>query len=174
MGLSNGMKKKIFSRGFTLVELLVVIALIGILATLLLLQLNTARAKARDVQRITAVTQIRQAVELFYNDCGSYPVDVYGTAIDCGATAGVGHFMSSGKVPVDPNSTTTSTINYYYGRGTTASQYQVSAELEQNNGSLKSDADIPATGWTPTGKPGGTEACTTAVDDCIFDLGNSL
>src|SRR3989344_4546871 len=128
------MKKQTFSRGFTLVELLVVIAIIGILATLLLLQLNTARAKARDVQRIPAVTQIRQAVELYYNDNAAYP-----TAI---SDALIGQYMASGKVPVDPSDPNPA---YSYGRGTTASQYQVSAELEQNNGSLKSDADIDAT-----------------------------
>ena len=62
-------------KGFTLVELLVVIAIIGILATLVLLQLGTARAKARDTQRITAVNQMKSALEQYYDDNGSYPAD---------------------------------------------------------------------------------------------------
>ena len=60
------------SKGFTLVELLVVIAIISILATLLLLQLGLARAKARDAKRIADVNQVRSALELYFDDNGSY------------------------------------------------------------------------------------------------------
>lgn len=61
-------------KGFTLVELLVVIAIIGLLSTLAVVALNNARSKARDAKRVADVKQIQTALELFYNDCGSYPV----------------------------------------------------------------------------------------------------
>src|SRR3989344_4618612 len=50
------------------------IGVVGILSTLLLLQLGTAREKARDAKRIADVNQIRTAVELYFDDNNSvYP-----------------------------------------------------------------------------------------------------
>lgn len=62
------------ARGFTLIELLVVIAIIGLLSSVVLASLNTARAKARDANRIAAVQQLQRALELYYFDNGQYPL----------------------------------------------------------------------------------------------------
>ena len=59
--------------GFTLIELLVVIAIIGLLASVILISLNSARKKARDVKRITSLKQLQTAVELYYDDNRQYP-----------------------------------------------------------------------------------------------------
>jgi type II secretion system protein G len=61
------------NRGFTLIELLVVVAIIGLLSSVVMASLNSARAKARDAKRIAELSQIRTALELFYNDKGYYP-----------------------------------------------------------------------------------------------------
>jgi prepilin-type N-terminal cleavage/methylation domain-containing protein len=61
------------AKGFTLIELLVVIAIIGILASVVLSSLNSARASARDSQRVQIAKQLQIALEMFYNNNGSYP-----------------------------------------------------------------------------------------------------
>ena len=74
--LSNNLFKKnhkSWCEGFTLVELLVVIAIVGILASVVLASLNSARAKARDAQRVTSIRQVQNALEMYYLDNGSYP-----------------------------------------------------------------------------------------------------
>jgi len=61
------------TRGFALIELLVVIAIIGMLSSVVLASLNTARIRARDAQRMTAISQLQNALELYYLDNRQYP-----------------------------------------------------------------------------------------------------
>ncbi len=88
-------KKKSYNsdKGFTLIELLVVIAIIGILSSVVLVSLNSARAKARDARRKSDLNQIRIALSLYYNQYGNY----MGVGSGCGwGGNGEGWFNASG------------------------------------------------------------------------------
>lgn len=59
--------------GFTLIELLVVISIIGLLSSTVLASVNSARQKARIAQVLATEQAFRNAVELYFNDNGTYP-----------------------------------------------------------------------------------------------------
>lgn len=70
-----------------MIEILVVITIIGILATLVLTNFGPSRAKARDVQRKTDLNQIKTALALYYNVWNEYPDGSGGSIVGCGAAA---------------------------------------------------------------------------------------
>ena len=132
------------TKGFTLIELLVVIAIIGILATVVLVSLNSARAKARDSRRISDIKQVSLALEMYASDNnGAYPVVTGCTAANFtglfNATTGALRTYIA-TTPVDPGSN-----SYLYGG--TASNFTLVATLE---GTVPADIDTATNGCTCT------------------------
>lgn len=60
-------------KGFTIVELLIVIVVIGILAAITIVSYNGIQQRARDTQRKSDVATITKAIELYYIDNGQFP-----------------------------------------------------------------------------------------------------
>lgn len=100
-------------KGFTLVELLVVVAIIGLLAGIIIISLNNARIRARDARRLSDIRAIISALELYYNDNESYPArttDSCCNGWDQGPCDGDNTFIAGlisggyiSEVPVDPS-----------------------------------------------------------------------
>ncbi|MBI4121984.1 MAG: type II secretion system protein [Parcubacteria group bacterium] len=127
-------------KGFTLVELLVVIAIIGLLSTLAVVNIGSARSKARDVRRLSDVQQIGLALELYFADQGVYPeadpaielgtdsTDILtseGFEDDDAPTADATVYM--GKVPANVDTPDTVGYDYVSEDGTA---YAITFELE--------------------------------------------
>jgi len=113
------------NRGFTLIELLVVIAIIGLLSTVIMTSLNSARRKARDARRKIDMKQIQQALDLYYDDNGSYPSTGgawRGVSVNGGSrnTSGPNAYIPGltpkymNNLPVDPNDVRSGWSGYLY------------------------------------------------------------
>ena len=76
-------------RGFTLIEVVIVVAVIGILAAVVLASVGEARKKARDTQRKSDLQQIQLALRLYKDTNGTYPPS------GCGNGAGI--FVNNGN-----------------------------------------------------------------------------
>ena len=73
-------------KGFTLLEMLVVVSIIGILVAVLITNVQSARVRARDAARKFDMRQIKSALRLYYNDYQQYPTDSGGNIVGCGAS----------------------------------------------------------------------------------------
>lgn len=142
MKVLNYYRKSKAEQGFTLVELIVVMAIIGAIAGLLLVNFQNARVRSRDAVRKADLRSIKQALQLYYNDNQSFPGDNSGVIAGCGSngtTSCTDDFVSGGNVymsslPKDP----VNSGNYVYDyQSSSSDSYLLSVHLEN-----ASDEDI--------------------------------
>lgn len=126
--------KKQKQTGFTIVELLIVIVVIGILATISIVAYNGIQGKARDSQRISDLNAIVKALEIHKANNGTYPATVStpnasSWEVSTDGSNNATNFLSAlvstnvvNKVPVDPVNTgvtlnpsiNSATYEYFY------------------------------------------------------------
>lgn len=97
--------------GFTIVELLIVIVVIGILAAITIVAYNGIQGRARDTERTADIAQLHKALELFYAENNYYPAvsDVRDTSFRAN------QLKVSESIVTPPSSATT--ISYCWSSG---------------------------------------------------------
>jgi prepilin-type N-terminal cleavage/methylation domain-containing protein len=158
------------NKGFTLIEILIVVAIIAILASVVLVGLGPTQQAGRDARRLSDLHEIQNGLELFYNKCGYYPGSLTagactaalpatasypasaGTSIYGGvattltaATAGLG----LNTMPNDPSSG--KTYRYTVNAANSPTAYILGTTLENSNNNVFTSYTAPATYAGPQG-----------------------
>jgi prepilin-type N-terminal cleavage/methylation domain-containing protein len=132
-------EQKKYDKAFTLIEILIVIAIIGILISVSVVGLSSFRENSRDSARIANVAQISLALDLYYGACKQYPATLAAAAANgCASGTTLGTFADNG-IPTDPFG-----ASYSYatsGAGNNHDEFVLRATLERENRELASDLD---------------------------------
>lgn len=158
------MKNVRTNQAFTLIELLIVIAIIGILSSVVLMSLNTAREKSRDTARYQQANEFLKALELYHTDTGQYPVTVsVDTPVPFSTVQPtISTYMSS--VPADP----TYPANQGYHYCSTADGSSMAILINTEN-----DVGVPPTNYCAISR--GPQEYTIAVCDyAVLESGEDM
>lgn len=174
------MNKNLLSRGFTLIEMLVVVAIIGILASLILVNLSSAQPAARDAVRLADMDSLELALKLYQQTNRRFPdcdngADV-GNAITLGAAGRndnclrnelVPDFMST--LPTDPLYDGDSETGGGYGYQTTrdGAQFAIWAVME-TQGLVEQDSEFPLIGGSAICTGGSLPTCPAFGQNCVY------
>lgn len=120
------------SKGFTLLELLTVISILGILAVMIVSSFSRSLIKANDNKRKQSIEEVKNAFEIYYTDWEAYPTAnpaitggmPWGSAFT--NTAGTKTYMK--KLPTDPRSSS----SYSYVYQSDGTYYKMYTCLENN------------------------------------------
>ena len=119
------MKLRWSQKGFTIVELLIVIVVIAILAAITIVAYNGVQQRARDSQRDQNIQTITKALELYYVDNGRYPAGGGSTNINTWWTTSsdaswqtlrnsLAQYLGGQSLPTDPKQGSTSAMSGGY------------------------------------------------------------
>ena len=76
-------------RGFTLIEMLLVVVLIAIIAAIVLPRVLGARQRANETNARNTLDEMRKAVKAFEADCGAYPAALSDLSVRTAPSSGV-------------------------------------------------------------------------------------
>jgi prepilin-type N-terminal cleavage/methylation domain-containing protein len=127
-------------KGFTLIEILIVVAIIAILASVVLVGLGPTQSLGRDARRVSDLHETQNGLELYYNSKGSYPIPASGAAWSTVQSALTGASLGISSVPDDPSG---GAVHYAYGTDAAGTQYILEGDLENNSGGSWNGYSIP-------------------------------
>ena len=167
-------------KGFTLIEILIVVAIIAILASVVLVGLGPTQQAGRDARRLSDLSEVQNGLELYYNKCGVYPGATAGNgcaAVTLGAddatayTAAGAALIAAGvgisSIPVDPSNVAPHVYSYAEN-GATQTSYVLQTSLENPNNSVFSTYTAPSDVWH--GSNSGSVDVRRFVDHLRFTL----
>jgi prepilin-type N-terminal cleavage/methylation domain-containing protein len=143
--------KKINGAGFTLIETLVVISIIGVLASMIITSLLGARDKARDMKRKAEISQIGRflVVSCYSPDAGDGDYDLMPIAEEL-LTKNPQYGQYLKMIPRDPKSGSDAESGYRYIVGENGTKCAIYANLENENEPATLNIVVP----TPKGGTG--------------------
>lgn len=118
-------------RGFTIIELLVVMAIIAMLASIMFVVFSGLQAKSRDTRRLEDVREIEKALSLYYIDGNRYPQAVTPVTIT-GSDAVSTALVNAGAIAAVPADPVSPEYNYTY-QATTTGSYVITYCIETDD-----------------------------------------
>lgn len=76
--MKQGKEFALNNAGFTLVEIMIVLAIIGAILGLITQRIGTSRQKAQRKEAQVQMSTISDSLSMYYNDCGHYPKSLKG------------------------------------------------------------------------------------------------
>lgn len=139
-------------KGFSLVEILTVVAVIGILATIITVNFMGAKAKSRDSKRIADLQNVQAAILLLKDENnGNLPVSLARCTfpgVDCLTDLETQNVLN--PLPVNP--TPNAGSDYQYQSFDATPDYAVlGVQLEKYSGAGASESYRGGTDWCQTG-----------------------
>jgi len=133
----SGRRRRVVRQAFTLVELMVVVVILGLLATMVVVNYTKYLARSKQEKASTDVARLRDAVVLFYAATDRYPTNEEGVAI-LTANVGADEQPVLTLLPQDPWGR-----DYLYVSPGQSSPYEiVSLGRDGRRGGTGEDADI--------------------------------
>ena len=138
-------------KGFTIIELLVSIVVIGILISITIASYTNIQQRARDSERESDITQVKIALEKYHADKSMYPPACLDDDVVCTISFLASELQPYLKViPHDPRFTAGSVDDYSYVRSDTSNDgYGLKVKYE-SKAECKTGENIDTTWWSST------------------------